>query len=190
MPLVRPVLLRVDAVVDHLDPRRLDRRIAGEQIAAHPLRDRDDRVGRLERGPLAEGGERVAASELLRLPRTQRLEAVHRRDVRDPVQQPRQVPGEVRVPGVAVHDLGALHSGGHREVDRHRLQRGQVRLRTVKGIPVPVGHGRRSAAALRTPAVHGHVFDAVELASEVLDVHAGAAVDLGRVLPREHGDPH
>jgi hypothetical protein len=28
-----------------------------------------------------------------------------------------------------------------------------------------------------------------ELAREVLDMHAGTAVDLGRELPREHGDP-
>ena len=191
MPLVRPVLLGVDAVVDHLDPLRLDRRIAGEHVAPHPLRDRDDRVGRLERGPLAEGGERVAAAELLGLPRAQRLEAVHRRDVRDPVEQPRQVPGEVRVPRVAVDELGALDAGGHRQVDRHRLQRGPVRLRAVERVPGPVADGRRVAVgAVGAPAVDGHLLEPGELAREVLDVHAGAAVDLGRVLAREQRDPH
>jgi hypothetical protein len=42
----------------------------------------------------------------------------------------------------------------------------------------------RLAAGL-APAVHAKVDAAAKLAGEVLDVDAGAAVDVGRVLPRQ-----
>ena len=99
---VGPVALRVDAVVDDAHARGVDGRIAGEDVARLLARDRDDRVGGLQRGALAEARDGVAAAELLLLPRPHRLEAVHGRDVRDPVQQLREVAAEIRVPGVAV----------------------------------------------------------------------------------------
>ena len=55
----------------------------------------------------ADGEVDGAAAELLGLPRSQRLEAVRRHDVRHAVQQGRGVPGEVGVPGVGVDQVGA-----------------------------------------------------------------------------------
>ena len=72
----------VDPVVDDADPLRLDREVA-EHVVARPLADRDDGVGRLERGPLDPAREVVAAAELLALPRPERLERVDRDDQRD-----------------------------------------------------------------------------------------------------------
>ena len=187
------VLVGVDPVVDHARPRRVDRRIAGEDLGEVRRRDGDDRVSRLERRPLGEARERVAAAELLLLPRAHRLEAVHRRDVRDPVDELREVAAEVRVPGVAVDELGARRPGGHREIDRERLERRGVRLRPGERLPGPVRDDGRAAGdgrAVLAPAVHRHLGTAGELAGEVLDVDAGAAVDVGRVLAREQRDLH
>ena len=143
----------------------------------------------LERHPLAEARQRVAAAQLLGLPRAQRLQRVHGRDVRDPVDQLGQMTPELGVPGVAVRELGALDVGGHDQVDRHRLQRGEMRLVARQRVPRPVGVHRR-VLAVRAPAVHGEVHARGELAREVLDVDARAAVDLGRVLAREQRDAH
>jgi len=184
------VLLRVDPVVDHPHALGVDRRVGGEHVAAHALRDRDHGVGGFERDALAEARERVAAAELLRLPRPQRLEAVDGGDVRHVVGEPGQVPREVRVPGVAVHHLGARGRRGHREVDRHGPQRGQVRLLSFQRLPRPMGHDTLARRGVGGPIVHRDLLQPRQLAGEVLDVHAGAAVDLRRVLAGEQRDAH
>ena len=137
------VLLRVDAVVDHLHARRVDRRVALEHVVAHRAGDGDDRVRVLERGALAERREVVAAAELLLLPGPQRLEAVRRRDVRDAVVELRQVAGEVRVPRVRVDEL--------RRRRRRRSSRGRrtsSRARRCPSAPPTAGTpSRRSRSA-------------------------------------------
>ena len=120
----------------------------------------------------------VTAAELLLLPRAQRLEAVRRRDVRDAVAELRQVPGEIRVPRVRVDELCAVHARGHREIDGHRLE-GRVAAHRV---PRPV---RLRFGAVRAEAVNRQVDEIAQLAREVLDVNAGAAVDLRREFAGE-----
>ncbi len=44
---------------------------------------------------------------------------------------------------------------------------------------------RVDVSAVGAEAVDGHLREACELAREVLDVDAGAAVDLRRILPRQ-----
>ena len=105
------VLVGVDAVVDHMHAGRVDGRIAGHDVVAHALADRDHRVGRLERRLLAEAGQGVAAAELLGLPRPQGLQAVARGHVRDGVAELREVSGEVRVPGVGVDHVDVVEVG-------------------------------------------------------------------------------
>ena len=146
--------------------------------------DGDDRVGVLEPGALAEAREAVAAAELLLLPRPQRLEAVHGRDVRDRVDQLRQVAAEVRVPGVAVDEVApSTPAAIVRSIETARS------AARCGAPPASASHG--SCATTRrlpvggprlAPAVHGDVDELRELAGEVLDVHARAAVDVGRVL--------
>ena len=88
-----------------VDPSRLDRRVGarGCRRASPP---ETAMIASAFSSPVRsqKHERRVAAAELLLLPRPQRLEAVHGRDVRDPVDQLRQVPAEVRVPGVAVDE--------------------------------------------------------------------------------------
>jgi hypothetical protein len=175
---IRLVLLGVDAVVDHPDPALVHARIRREHVPLHAPGHGDDGVGVLDRGPLAERRERVAAAELLGLPRPQRLQAVRGDHMRHPVQQLRGVAGEVGVPGVAVHDVGAVAPGGHLQIDAHRAQRG-------------VGAGqsgrfrvRRHArlVALSAEAVHADVGEGPQVTGKILDVHAGAAVHLRGVF--------
>ena len=49
---VRRYILGVDAVVHDVDPVRVDAGVRREDVVAHARLTRDDRVGRLERGPL------------------------------------------------------------------------------------------------------------------------------------------
>ncbi len=182
-PRVEAVFVRVDPVVDHLDPGRVDVRVRAADVLSHRARHGDDRVGRFDRRALAERRDCIAAgSELLGLPRAHRLEAVRRDDVRHLMQELGHVATEVRVPGVRVHDVGAVELGRHREVDRHRLQR---RAGATEG--VPRGEGERTGAR-RAEAADLEVDQLRELARQVLDVHPGAAVHVRRVFAREeHG---
>ena len=149
---VRRVLAGVDPVVDHLDAVGIDRRIAGQDVAPRSLRDRDHAIGALQGDLLAEARQCVAAAELFGLPRPQRLERVHGRDMGDAVDQLGQVAGELGVPGVAVDELGVRHAGRHQQIDRDGLQGGEVRRVTGQRIPGPVGVHSRVIARL-TPAV-------------------------------------
>ena len=89
---------------------------------------------------------------------------------------------EIRVPRVRVHDVGAAEVGRHREVDGHRLQR-----RAGAGQFVPGREGQRPGPG-RAEAAHLELDQLRELARQVLDVHARAAVDVRRILAREqHG---
>ena len=76
------------------------------------------RVGRLDRDLLAEARDarsRRRAARPSRAVSGSRLCDGHH--VRDAVDQLRQVPAEVRVPGVAVDEVRALHARGHQQVD-------------------------------------------------------------------------
>ncbi len=86
-------------------------------------------------------------------------------------------------------DLRAFGVGGHDQVDRHRLQRGEMRLAAGQCLPRPVGVDI-GVGAIGAPAVHREVHARGQLAREVLDVDARAAVDLGRVLAGEQRDAH
>ena len=76
-------------------------------------------------------------------------------------------------------------AGGHLQVGgedaQHRVGAGEA------GVVLGVGGG---AGARRAEAVDVDVDEPGQLAGQEVDVDAGAAVDVGRVLPREHPDPH
>jgi hypothetical protein len=107
--------------------------------------------------------------------------------VRHAVQQLGDVAGEVRVPGVTVHDVGAAGAAGagrHRQVHAHGAQRrvgaGQFGRFRV----------RRDArfVAFAAEAVHPDVRERPQIPGQVLQVDTGAAVHLRRVLPGEQVD--
>src|SRR5215813_8534610 len=103
--------------------------------------------------------------------------------MRHAVQQRGQMAGQVRIPGVRVHQVGGGDRGGHREIGGDRPQR---RVGAIEPVPWPVCH---RAGPVRALAVHGQVHQLGQLAGEVADVHTRAAVHLGRVLPGEQRHP-
>ena len=188
---VRPVLLEVDPVVDHVDLLRRDVEVA-QNVVAGLLRDRDDGVGVLDGGPLDPRREAVCVAELLDFPRSQRLERVSGQDERDAPQLLRQEASHVRVPRMAVDDVRV------ERVLRHR----QTALEGVEGAPEP-GIGvlfRGGPRPVPTDAQVGFVDDlaaeaadldrdqAGELSAEVLDVDARPSVHVRRVLVCEQRD--
>ncbi len=70
-------------------------------------------------------------------------------------------------------------------------ERRRVRRVTRERVPGAVGDGARHEVAgpVGAPAVHRELDEPRQLAREVLDVDARAAVHVGRVLPREQRDP-
>ena len=97
---------------------------------------------------------------------------------------------EVRVPGVGVHQVDAVDRRRHRQVDGHRLERRGARGRAGEHLPGAVCAGHQRRVARRAEAVHPELEAARELAREVLDMDAGAAVDVGGKLAREQRDLH
>ncbi len=184
----RPVFVGVDAVVHHVQARRVDAGVAAKDVVGHARGDRHDSVGGFDRRPLAKRRERVTAAKLFFLPGAERLERVRGDDVRDIVQQLRHVAGEIRVPRVGVDEMGGVRRRGHRQVGRHREQRGIC----LGGDQVRIGAVCRDVelVARRAEAVHLDVDQPAQLARQILDVHARAAVDLGRVFTGEEGDSH
>ena len=85
--------------------------------------------------------------------------------------------GQVRVPGVGVHQVRRGRRGRHGQVHGNR---GQRRIRARQPVPGLVGDCSGPVGAL---AVHGQADQAAELAGQVLDVHPGAAVHVRRILP-------
>ncbi len=139
----------------------------------------------------------VAGAELLDLPRPVRLEGVRREDELGAGELLGEEAREVAVPRVPVDDVGVADGPGHREVAHERVHEFGV-ARVANG---DLGGGLDAAHAevagalvLRAEAEHVHVVRAAvepgELAGEVLDVDAGPAVDVRRVLVREDRDMH
>src|SRR5436190_1158544 len=95
------------------------------------------------------------------------------------------MPAQLRVPGVGVDEVGVGDAGRHRQVDRHRPQRRQRGRIAGQRFPRPMDD-----RAVPAPRMHRDVVQRRQLARQVLDVHAGAAVHLGRVLACEQADLH
>ncbi len=116
---VRAVLVEVDPVVDHVDPVGVHREEA-QDVRPRLPGHRDQRVRVEDRRPLHPARQVVGAAELLHLPRAQRLQRVRRHHQRHAPQLLGQEPGHVRVPRVAVDDVGVERVLGHREVALRR----------------------------------------------------------------------
>ena len=95
------------------------------------------------------------------------------------------MPAEVGVPRVGVDEVARPERGRHLQVGgedpQHRV--GSLQARIVLGV-------RRRTGSWRAQAVHVDVDAAGQLPRQEVDVDAGAAVHVRRVLPREHADAH
>ena len=192
MPVIRPVLLRVDPVVDDADPPRIDRRVAGEDVRrasrAETAMIASARLDRrsARRSSTARSRRRAAPPSTAAAARgCARWRRAGWRGRASP-----RCPAEVRVPGVAVDE--------RRRPPRRRPSPGRPRS-PRSAASVRLGRRARPTAGRRRPAARESPVAARpssarsrrragELPREVLDVHAGAAVDLGRVLAGEQSD--
>ncbi len=95
------------------------------------------------------------------------------------VQQLRQVAGQVRVPGVAVDQVGVPDACRHRQVYRHRLECGREARLTAQRRPGLVGRRHQWGLARLTKAVHPHVDGAGQLPGQIFNVHTRSPVHLG-----------
>ena len=142
--------------------------------------DADHRVGHFDCGLLDPAAAVVAAAELLALPRAQRLEGVRGDDERDAVVELRKDAGHVRVPGVAVHDVGIVAVGVEvealLEAGEHALQFLRAGVAALVDL-VASGGQRRLCDVLLAEAAHIDVHQLGQFAGEVVHVDAGAAVN-------------
>jgi hypothetical protein len=105
--------------------------------------------------------------------------------------------GQVRVPRVAVHDVDVVEPAAHDEILQQRGE--QLRVARILGgqfdwRPYALDPQRPPGLALVAKAQHAHDMAAPierrELPGQVLNVHAGPAVDVWRVLVCQDGDSH
>ena len=164
---------------------RVERRVAGEDVPPRRRADGDHGVGGLVGGLLGPRREPIAPAELLQLPRPVRFERVRRDDVRGPVEQLGEMPGQVGVPGVGVGEIGTGAAAA--------IARSAEKMRSAGLAISRRGSSSEKAVASGPSGARGRALDIdqlAQLADEEVDVHAGTAVDLRRVLPRHHGHPH
>ncbi len=153
-----------------------------------PSTDRDHRVGGEVRGPLHPARQPVAAAELVGLPRPPRLQRVRRDHVRDAVQQPGEQPRGVGVPGVASAPGRRRPAPPAISTSTPRACSAPLAWRSARRHRVPDRVGARTAEAVHLDLRPGR--QRAQRGDEVLDVHAGAAVDVRRPLPGHHPDAH
>ena len=171
--------------------------VEGPHVVAHRAGHGDHPVGVLVGGAFHPGADVVAAAELLGLPRAVRLERVGGEHQGGPGQLADQAPGQVGVPGVAVDHVGLGQGRGHDQVADERVHELAVpRVAAGDGAPLRDAPHRQVAvpAGLVAEAEDldgvGAAVEPGQLAGQVLDVDAGAAVDVRRVLVGENGDAH
>ena len=184
----RPVLGRVDAIVNDMNPRRLDVEQAEHVLAGLPGH-RDDRIRMLHRGPFHPGAEMVAVAELLDFPRPERLERMDAEHERHVPQPAREQAAHVGVPGVAVDDVGIDRVLGHRQRAIEGIERaGKARVGVLLGLGparIAAHRERRGVAPLLAEAAHLDRDPPGQRPAQVFDVDAGAAVDVRRILVGE-----
>ncbi|MPM19878.1 hypothetical protein SDC9_66305 [bioreactor metagenome] len=170
-------LFGVDAVEHHMDLLGVQLGVGLEDRRPHAVRHGDHRGGAVVGGALGPGRQVVAAAELFLLPRAVRLEGVGGDDVGDLAEDAAQVAGQVRVPGVRVHQVQPVRQrGDHRQIGAEDPQGGVGPGGVVLGV-------RGGTLPGRSHALDVDVDELAQLRDELLDVDARAPVDGRRILP-------
>src|SRR5262249_33809836 len=123
-----PILLQIDAVVNHMYARGIHIKQSFD-VAFGLARNRDDRVRHLQRGFLNPKREVVTTGELFALPGSKRFERVNRDHERNSVILFRQYPAEMAVPRVTMHKIGVDVRSVEVRASPHRPENGAQWLR-------------------------------------------------------------
>ncbi len=191
---IRADLVGVDPIVNHADllgryaVQRLD-------IVLHGLGDGDDAIRVLIGRTLDPGRGVVRGAKLLDFPWAvgfQRMRGEHQSGAG---QRARETAGEMRIPGVAVDDVGRVGGAHHGEVAREGIEQPGV-ARIAGGERCRSGNAAHAqipfVLMLLTKTKHvplmGSPVRARELACEILDVDTRSAVDVRRVFVGEQRD--
>ena len=188
----RCVLGGVDSVVDDLDALGADVEKA-QHVLAGVTGHRDHRIGHLESRALDPGRDVVPTTQLLALPGAKGFKRVDGDDEGAAVGQSGQDSGQMRVPGVAVHDVGADWVSHEADVAAER--RPQALQHRVGGVDGVRGLIRANPPAILVrrrsgEAAHLDLDELAQLAGQVVDVDPSAAVHVGRELIGEDQGPH
>ena len=167
------VLLGVDPVVDDVHAVRVDRRIGGEDVARACRRE----TAITASAPRAPSARRSSTARSRRRAAPPSTAAAARASARSRRAGCRST-SLARWPPRFAYQVwlwtrsAPSRAGGHRQVDRHRAQRGQVRR--VAGQRVPRAVARPAAPSPASAPQRGRSTSssARELARQVLDVHA------------------
>ena len=193
LPLGGTPLAQVDAVVNDVHALRSNARVAAQDIVTHAVRDSNDRARSLVGSLLHVGGQAVAATKLLSLPRAQGLERMRRDNVRDIAEKRRNVSSEVRVPGVRMDQIRPLARSGDFEVDTEGAQ-GGVRSGQLRQVRVS-GHARVGSIGTRlartVKRLDAQVIDqAAQHLRQFEYMNTGSSVDVGRVFAGKEINAH
>src|SRR6266446_2617632 len=190
------ILVRVDSVVD--DAHTLwPHSVELLHILLHRLGDGDDAIRILVSGALDPGRRMVRRAQLLDLPRAVRLERVCRQHELRPGERAGEAAGKMCVPRVAVDDVGGLDRAHHGQVAHERVE--ELRMAWVlRGKAQRRGHALDAKIAARLALLSerkhlngmGAALGRGQLASQILDVDPGPAIDVRGILVREHCDAH
>ena len=158
--------------------------VGAQHVGFGAVRDGDDGVGFEDRGALHPRAHGVAGAELLGLPGAQRLERVRGEHEGNVVELFGEKAGHRDVPGMGVADIDAFERLDLGEVQAEGFERA---LEFAGGAVGDLGPGLLPAhvetamvGVLLAPAVDFDLDFLGELAAQVFDVDAGAAVDVGR----------
>jgi hypothetical protein len=168
--------------------------VGAQHVGLGAVRDGDDGVGFEDGGTLHPGAHGVAGAELLGLPGAQRFERVRGEHEWGAVEFFGEEAGHGDIPGMGVADVDALERLDLGEVEAEGFERALELAGGAMGDLVPGLLAAHVEAAqvrvLLAPAVDLDVDRLRELATEVVDVNAGAAVDVRRVFLGEERCSH
>ncbi len=186
------ILVRVDAVVDHLDLFGVDREEA-QHVVAGFLGNGDHGIGLGDAVVLDPGAEVIGVAELFHLPRPQRLQRMGGQHKGDTPQLLRHESAELDIPGMAVDDGTWLQLVfRHQHAAIHRIQcAAEARIGVLPGIGprrVPLHAQVWLRHILLAEAADFDGNQARKLTAEVLDVYPRAAVHMRWVFVRKERD--
>ena len=189
----RMPLAQVDAVVDHVDALRVNRRVAAQDVLAHSVGYGNDGGGGFVGRFFDVGGQAVPTPELLRLPGAQGLQGVSGDHVRNIAEEGGNVARKIRIPRVGVHQVCSVAGCGNLEVNTERAQ-GGIGSGQLGQVVVST-HSRlgaiRSGFTRAVERLHPQVIDqSTQDLRKLKDVDTGSAVDVGGILAGKQINAH
>ena len=128
-------LRQINSVVDHVHPIGINRGIRAQNVLTHSMRYSDHPSCGLVSGTLDKRRYAVATTELLSLPRTQRLKGVCGNHMRNIVHESRNMTGKICIPRMRMDKISANRLGCDFKINSESANR-SICLRKLRQILV------------------------------------------------------